>query len=77
MTVECYRDLEGAAMAIYWDYIGDRVSFGVILGLYRGFIGIMEKKMETTKGIWGLNWRYIIGIMEKKMETLGPIKGIL
>ena len=24
------------------------VSIGVILGLYGGYIGIMEKKMETT-----------------------------
>ena len=28
-------------------------------------MGIMEKKMETTKGYIG----YIIGIMEKRMET--------
>ena len=36
----------------------------VILG-YNGYIGIMEKKMETTTTL------YIgcIGIMEKKMET--------
>ena len=28
---------------------GFRVQYlGVILGLYRGYIGIMEKKMETT-----------------------------
>ena len=32
------------------------------VGLYWGYIGIMEKKMETT--IWGY-----IGIMEKKMQT--------
>ena len=31
---------------------------------YRGHIGIMEKKMETTIVCWGY-----IGIMEKKMET--------
>ena len=36
----------------------------VILGLYRGYIGIMEKKMETTIVYCGYN-----GIMEKKMET--------
>ena len=44
-------------------------------GLYWGYIGIMEKKMETT-GIIGINvgvklglcWDYI-GITEKKMET--------
>ena len=32
--------------------------------LYREYIGIMEKKMETTLEYWGY-----IGIMEKKMET--------
>ena len=32
--------------------------------LYWGYIGIMEKKMETTL----VYWEYI-GIMEKKMET--------
>ena len=36
-------------MGLYRDYIG------VILGLYWGYIGIMEKKMETT-------------IMENQME---------
>ena len=42
------------------------VIFGTILyrGLYWGYIGIMEKKMETTIVYWGY-----IGIMEKKMET--------
>ena len=34
------------------------------IGLYWGYIGIMEKKMETTIVYWGC-----IGIMEKKMET--------
>ena len=38
---------------------------GVILGLYRkyigGYIGIMEKKMETT-GIIGVILRYILGL---------------
>ena len=33
---------------------------GVILGLYRGYIGIMEKKMETT---------IMENQMEKKMEN--------
>ena len=28
---------------------------GVVLGLYWGYIGIMEKKMETTA--WGLGFR--------------------
>ena len=38
---------------------------------YRGYFGIMEKKMETT-GILG-TYRGYIGIMEKKMETTGII----
>ena len=33
-------------------------------GFYWGYIGIVEKKMETTIVHWGN-----IGIMEKKMET--------
>ena len=32
--------------------------------MYRDYIGIMEKKMETT-----IMYRDYIGIMEKKMET--------
>ena len=35
---------------------------------YRGYIGIMEKKMEPT--IWGLYWglcRVCIGLMENEM----------
>ena len=32
--------------------------------ILRGYMGIMEKKMETTIVYWGY-----IGIMEKKMET--------
>ena len=47
-----------------------------LIGLQGGYIGIMEKKMETT--IMGYIGNYIgfrvyfegyIGIMEKKMET--------
>ena len=45
----------------------------VILGFYRGKIGIMENKMETTvMGYIGvILWLYrgYIGIMENKMET--------
>ena len=45
------------------------MHFLIYLG---GYIGIMEKKMETLgplKGcIYGLYWGYI-GIMEKQMET--------
>ena len=33
--------------------MGDyRADIGVILGLYMGYIGIMEKKMETTITYW-------------------------
>ena len=35
-----------------------------VKGLYWGYIGIMEKNMETTIVYWGF-----IGIMEKQMET--------
>ena len=40
-----------------------------ILGVYRGYMGIVEK-VETTiiRYILGLYWGYM-GIMEKKMET--------
>ena len=34
-------------------------------GIYWGYIGIMEKKMETNKVYWGY-----VGIMETKMETI-------
>ena len=34
------------------------------LGRWRGYIGIMEKIMETSKGYLG-----DIGIMEEEMET--------
>ena len=32
--------------------------------IYWGSLGIMERKMETTRVYWGS-----LGIMEKKMET--------
>ena len=35
------------------------------IGFYRGYIGIMENKMETTIVYWGY-----IGTMEKKMKLL-------
>ena len=51
-------------MGLYWDY------------LYWGYLGITEKKMETTILCWGYR-----GMMEKKMETIivywGYITGIL
>ena len=37
--------------------------------IYRGYIGIMEKKMETT--IWGIGFRDILPIMENQMERNG------
>ena len=46
---------------IYWDNGKENGNYYSSLGLY---IGIMEKKMETTIVHWGN-----IGIMEKKMET--------
>ena len=33
---------------------------GYILGLYRGYIGIMEKKMETTVVYWGYIGLYLL-----------------
>ena len=54
----------------------DEINFGFrVLYIYiyfGGYIGIMEKKMETTRIYWGIYRGYIggyIGIMEKKMET--------
>ena len=39
-----------------------------ILGLYRGYIGIMENKMEATIILLGL-YRCCVGIMGNKKET--------
>ena len=36
--------------------------------VYWGYIGIMEKSMETTIACWGYN----IGILENEMETTLP-----
>ena len=33
---------------VYRDYIGILGYIGIIKGTYLGFIGIMEKRMETT-----------------------------
>ena len=38
---------------INWLYIG------VMLGLDWGYIGIMEKKMQTTILYWGMYWRFL------------------
>ena len=50
---------------------GLKVAKNHICGLYRGYIGVVEKKMETT------TYSGYIGTMEKKMETiiLGDIFG--
>ena len=45
-------------------YRGLIYIFGFILGLYRVYIGVMERNMQTTIIYWGY-----IGIMEKKMEA--------
>ena len=37
----------------FWDNGKVRVHIGVKYGLYWGYIGIMEKKMETTIGLYG------------------------
>ena len=56
-------------------------SPAAISQIFWGYIGIMEKKMETTIVYWGyirimehklettIVYRGYIGIMEKKMET--------
>ena len=38
---------------LYWDSGKENANYYSILGLYRGYIGIMEKKMETTIVYWG------------------------
>ena len=38
----------------------ENVNYYSILGLYMGYIGIMEKKMETTIVYWGYIW-FILG----------------
>ena len=44
--------------------------YGVILGLYRVYIGIMEKNMETTKPLPGGSGDLASRlIMEKKIDT--------
>ena len=42
-----------------------------IMKLNWGYIGIVEKKMETTIISWGYIW-----IMEKKTETIIAYKGL-
>ena len=47
------------------------MALGILWVGYGGFIGIMERKMETTRiyrGNKGIYWGHI-GTMEKKMET--------
>ena len=50
-------------------YRSTRLRLGLLLTCGTSVdIGIMEKKMETTRVYWGYIGDYI-GIMEKKMET--------
>ena len=39
----------------------NEMETGIVLGLYWGYIGIMEKKMETTIVYWGYT-RVILGV---------------
>ena len=70
-------DLGLVILGLYlWKRKLETTGFG-ILGLYWGYIEIMEKKMETTGfGILGLYWGYI-EIMEKKMEARNSIYYLL
>ena len=53
--------------------VGNRTGeWAFLWGLYRGYIGIMEKKVETTIVYWG-----DIGILEKKMETTIVYRGYI
>ena len=93
-TIGLMWGLYGGYMGVTWELYGDtgkengnyynRVNVGVIWG----YMGIMEKKMETTiimiGFMWGLYGSYMglrgkyMGIMEKKMETtiMGVIWGL-
>ena len=51
---------------LYLAAVASLLDPGYIMVLYRGYLGIMEKKMETTIMVL---YRGYIGIMEKKMET--------
>ena len=62
-------------MGLYWDNGKENGNYynGLYrgcIGLYWGYIGIMDKKMETTilGYILGL-YRGYIGILDKKMEA--------
>ena len=48
--------------------LGFTVPIWVAIGLYWGYIGIMENEMEATLLKWGIYWGYI-GIMENEMEA--------
>ena len=50
MLTEFFLTEEALGFEVYRDY----------KGLYRGYIGIMEKKMETTYSILGL--RFNVGV---------------
>ena len=56
--------LEGLGIGHYKKEVETNYFNGVTFGLYWGFIGIMEKKMQTTIVYWGY-----IRILEKNMAT--------
>ena len=45
------------------------VPIGIILRLYRGYIGIMEKKMETTIVFWGIFRQLSLTLVPCKFGT--------
>ena len=51
-------------LGFYRDNGKENGNYYYILGYILGYIGIMEKKMETTTIYWGY-----IGIMENKTDT--------
>ena len=56
-------------MGLYKDYTG------YILGLYRGSIGIMEKKMETTIMSSALGWLVKVSVRRPaKRELRGRLR---
>ena len=40
-------------LGIYWEHGKENGNYYSILGFLRGYIGIMEKKMESTIVYWG------------------------
>ena len=56
-------------MGLYWDNGKENGSYCSMLGLYWGYIGIMEKKMETTVVYWGIQLIFYLG------DTMVPNNG--